>query len=137
RHRDDADIVLGARLFGIAGRQSVGYFRDQVVALAFWLATDSKASIKGAGNSFPRLAARRRIPAHALAVKKYRCGSSPVSKISDNEHTPPSVWDGSRKAACSDELSVKDSVGPPIPEFAQPPEEGSKIPSAVARQDAG
>src|SRR5690606_32250379 len=80
---------------------------------------------------------RRRIPAHALAVKKYRCGRSPVSKISDNEHTAPSLWDSSREAACSHELSVKDSVGPPIPEFAQATEEGTKIPSLVARQDAG
>ena len=41
------------------------------------------------------------------------------------------------EAACSDELSVKDSVCPPIPRLPQPTEEGSKVPSAVARQGTG
>ena len=34
-------------------------------------------------------------------------------------------------------LSVQHSVGEPIPEFDQPSEEGTKVPSSVARQDAG
>src|SRR6202789_3985886 len=34
-------------------------------------------------------------------------------------------------------LSVKNSVGDPIPEFDQHPEEGSKRPSVVDRQHAG
>jgi hypothetical protein len=83
------------------------------------------------------LSARRRIPAQAFWLKKYRRGRSPVSKISDNEHTPPSLWDGARVAVHSDILSVKDSVGPPIPAFAQEPEEGTKVPSFVRRQEAG
>jgi hypothetical protein len=54
----------------------------------------------------------------------------PVSKASDNEHTRASL--GQVK-----ELSVQDSVGEPIPEFDQPSEEGTKVPSSVRRQHAG
>ena len=57
--------------------------------------------------------------------------------MSDNEHTAPSLWDGTSVSVHSDELSVQHSVGPPIPEFCQPPEDGSKIPSSVIRQDTG
>jgi|TARA_R100000479_G_scaffold176487_1_gene131305 hypothetical protein len=70
------------------------------------------------------------MPEQAFALKKNRCGTSPVSKISDNEHTAAALWN-------SEELSVKNSVGEPIPELAQRPEEGSKIPSSTTRQDAG
>jgi hypothetical protein len=64
------------------------------------------------------------MPRQALALKKYRCGRSPVSKMSDNEHATPSLGH-------SVELSVKRSIGEPIPEFAQAPEYGTKIPSSV------
>jgi hypothetical protein len=77
------------------------------------------------------------MPAQAFGVKKNRCGTSPVSKISDNEHTTASLRDSEGEAACSHVLSVKHSVGEPIPELPQAPEEGTKIPSSVARQDAG
>jgi hypothetical protein len=60
-----------------------------------------------------------------VALKKNRCGTSPVSKVSDNEHTAAALGH-------SKELSVKHSVGPPIPEFAQAPEYGTKVPSFVA-----
>jgi hypothetical protein len=50
--------------------------------------------------------------------------------MADNEHTLASLGQ-------SEELSVKHSVGPPIPELAQAPEEGTKVPSSMARQDAG
>jgi hypothetical protein len=46
------------------------------------------------GRSLPRRCARRRIPLHAFALKENLGGSSPVSKTSDNEHTPPSLRDG-------------------------------------------
>jgi hypothetical protein len=59
-----------------------------------------------------------------LPLKKYRCGTSPASKTSDNEHATPALWN-------SAVLSVKNAVGEPIPEFAQEPEEGTKIPSSV------
>jgi len=92
--------------------------------------TDSKARRNGSGNAFPRLSARRRIPAQAFALKKNRCGTLPTSSVCDNEYTAASLGH-------SEILSVKKSVGEPIPEFAQPCEEGSKIPSSVRRQDAG
>ena len=68
------------------------------------------------------------MPAQALWLKKNRCGTSPVSKISDNEHTLASLGQ-------TEILSVKASVGPPIPEFAQTPEKGTKVLSARRRQD--
>ena len=64
------------------------------------------------------------MPLQAVALKKYRGGISPVSKISDNEDATAPLWN-------SEELSVKHSVGEPIPEFDQPPENGTKVPSAV------
>jgi hypothetical protein len=70
------------------------------------------------------------MPRQAVLLKKYRCGTSPVSKISDNEHAAASLWN-------SEELSVQNSVGEPIPEFAHCPENGAKRPSSVLRQDAG
>lgn len=39
------------------------------------------------------------MPRHAFGLKKYRRGTSPVSKISNNEDTLPSLWDGTREAA--------------------------------------
>jgi hypothetical protein len=53
------------------------------------------------------------MPLQAVALKKNRCGSSPVSKVSDNEHTAASLCH-------SEVLSVKNSVGEPIPEFSHP-----------------
>jgi hypothetical protein len=70
------------------------------------------------------------MPLQAVALKKYRCGRPPVSKISDNEHASASL--GNSKV-----LSVKHSVGEPVPEFDQPSEYGTKIPSSIGRQDAG
>jgi hypothetical protein len=87
-------------------------------------ATWRSACESAGGRSFPRFAARRRIPAHARALKKYRCGTSPVSKTSDNEHTLAALCQAGK-------LSVKYSVGEPIPEEPQPSEEGSKRPSSV------
>lgn len=71
------------------------------------------------------------MPAQAFALKKYRRGTAPVSKTSDNEHTPPSLGDGARVAVHSDVLSVQHSVEPTIPEFPKRPEEGAKVPSSV------
>jgi hypothetical protein len=69
------------------------------------------------------------MPLQAVALKKYRCGTSPVSKTSDNEHTTAPLWN-------SGVLSVKNPVGEPIPEFCQTPEEGTKSPCSI-RQDTG
>jgi hypothetical protein len=70
------------------------------------------------------------MPLQAVALKKNRCGTSPISKISDNEHTAAALW-------YSEVLSVKHSVGEPVPEFDQAPENGTKVPSSSGRQDAG
>lgn len=78
----------------------------------------------------PRTPSRRAIPFKALLLKKNRCGTSPVSKTSDNEHTAASL-------GYSKVLSVKNSVCEPIPELPQHPEEGSKIPSSITGHDAG
>ena len=93
-------------------------------------ATACKARRSCSGSVFPRFSARRRIPAHALALKKYRRGTSPVSKTSDNE-------DATAALGNSEELSVKNSVRDPIPEFPQDPEDGSKRPPSIDRQQAG
>ena len=82
------------------------------------------------GSSFPRFSARRKIPRQAFAVKQYRRRWSPISKVSDNDNTPPPLGH-------SVELSVKNAVGEPIPEFPQAPEEGTKGASFVDRQNAG
>jgi hypothetical protein len=57
--------------------------------------------------------------------------------MSDNEHTPASLRTSPSKAVHSDVLSVKHSVGEPIPEFDQASEYGTKVPSSSRRQDAG
>jgi hypothetical protein len=71
------------------------------------------------------------MPVQAFAVKKYRGGISPVSKTSNNEHTPSSLRDSPSKPVHSHVLSVQHSVGEPIPEFDQAPEEGTKVPSSA------
>ncbi len=104
---------------------------DEVVPFGLSVrAASVNARSKWEGNAFPRFAARRRIPAQARGLKKYRCGRPPVSKISDNEDAAPSL-------GYSEVLSVKNSVGEPIPELAQESEDGSKRPPSVVRQDAG
>lgn len=65
-----------------------------------------------------------KIPRQAFALKKNRCGTSPVSKASDNKHTAAALGH-------SEILSVKHSVGEPIPAFDHAPENGTKVPSAV------
>jgi hypothetical protein len=100
-------------------------------AVGAWIeAACRSARLKSPGNVRPRLAARRRMPAQAFALKKYRCGSLPRSKMSDNE-------DATASLGHSEELSVQNSVSEPIPEFRQRPENGSKRPSSVNRQDTG
>jgi hypothetical protein len=92
-------------------------------------ATICRARRKATGNVLPLVSARRRIPAQARALKKYRCGTLPESSsASDNEDTLPSLGQ-------SEVLSVQHSVGEPVPELSQPSEEGSQCPSLVRLQD--
>jgi len=93
-------------------------------------ATCSNAIRSKGGNALARFAARRRIPAQAFALKKYRRGTPPASKMSDNEDATAALRD-------SEELSVQHSPGATIPEFRQRPEDGSKVPATVRRQNAG
>jgi hypothetical protein len=51
--------------------------------------------------------------------------------MSDKEHTPASLRDGSGEAVHSDVLSVQHAPGDAIPEFLKTPDEGRKSPSAV------
>lgn len=87
-------------------------------------AADSNAVLSERGSDLPRFSARFSTPWHARALKEYRRGTSPVSKMSDNEDAAAALGD-------SEVLSVKHSVGPPVPEFAQRPEEGTKVSSSV------
>ena len=64
------------------------------------------------------------MPLQAFALKEYRGGTSPISKISDNEHALPALGQ-------SEILSVKHSVGEPIPEFRHFSKEDGKIFSFV------
>jgi hypothetical protein len=98
--------------------------RRQQVYVIFPPATVSSAARKCGGSVLPRFTARRRIPAEAFALKKYRRGSSPVSMMSDNEHAAPALGH-------SEILSVKNSVGEPIPALPQRPEEGAKVAASV------
>lgn len=77
------------RGIGIMSRQrrrhvtADGHVRSTVRSAPSWC---SSASCKG----LPLFPARRIIPAQALALKKYRRGTSPVSSVDDSEHTPAS-----------------------------------------------
>jgi len=146
RRRNQRGTAPGAVLAGIEAiaPQSVGHERFaltiQSPAAAFGVqahghertgtvevvapATLASAAAKRSGNFFPRFAARRSIPAQAFALKKYRRGTAPVSKMSDNE-------DATASLGHSEELSVQHSPGATIPEFRQRPDDGAKIPPAV------
>jgi hypothetical protein len=104
--------------------------RNQVPRLSLVVirATCSNAVRSKGGNARARRSARRKIPAQAFALKKYRRGSLPRSKMSDNE-------DATASLGHSEELSVQHSSGATIPEVRQRPDDGAKVPSAVRRQD--
>jgi len=133
----DIGITVGAmRCIGLSAKRMgniiwtdqmpvLGHLLIQIMAEVF-----SKAWCNPRGNSLPRFSARRRMPLQAFALKKYRCGTAPVSKMSDNEDAAAPLWN-------SEMLSVKNSVGEPIPALPQASEEGSKRASSVDRQDAG
>jgi hypothetical protein len=81
---------------------------------------------KRSGNVFPRRSARRRIPAHAFGLKKYRSGSGSGSKMSDNETTLAALGH-------SEELSVQHSPREAIPELAKGPEKAPEGVGAVGQ----
>jgi hypothetical protein len=119
--------------------------RASLVILPFHLAScdaASNAAFSIGGSAFPLRSARLKIPLQAFGESEYFAGSGPVSSTSLNEATndedpAPTLRDGSGPSPHSQVLSVKHSVGPPIPELPQRAEEGAKIPSSVARQNTG
>ena len=89
-------------------------------------ATAASAAAKRSGNIFSRFSARRRIPAHALGLKKYRSGRGSGSKMADKEQTVASLGQ-------SEELSVQHSPRAAIPEFAKGPEKAPEGVGAVGQ----
>jgi hypothetical protein len=76
------------------------------------------------------------MPSQAFFESENLGGSGPVSSTSlneatDDEHPASALRDGSGPSPHSHVLSVQHSVREPIPEFAQRPEEGAKVPSSV------
>jgi hypothetical protein len=65
----------------------MGHTQRQVYWLQAAQITACMASCKGTGNRRPRRSARRRIPAHAVALKKYFGGIKPCSSTGDKEQT--------------------------------------------------
>jgi hypothetical protein len=99
-------------------------------------ATASRADFSIGGKAFPLRSARLKIPLQALGESEYFSGSGPVSSTSLNEATndedpAAALRDGSGPSPHSHVLSVQHSVREPIPELAQRPEEGAKVPSSV------
>ena len=90
-------------------------------------ATLQSADNNGSGSFRPRFAALRRIPRHAIGVKKYFCGTGPVSKTSDNEDTLATLGD-------AEVLSVQHSPCHAIPEFIQGLDDGKEVSSAIDRE---
>ena len=76
-----------------------------VPSCAFWspsCTTAKRAFCNCSGNFLPLFSARRSIPAHALELKKNRCGIKVCSSTCDNEHTAASLGH-------SEILGVKDA----------------------------
>src|SRR5690606_1205063 len=113
---------------GLRCRQCLRHQEIGLAGYARW-ARRSSAACKEGANRLPRLAARRSIPEAAFGLKEYRCRCSPVSKISDNEDATAPLW-------YSGPLSVQHSIGVPIPQLPQRPDDGSHVPSSVTRQEA-
>lgn len=93
-------------------------------------ATASRAVRKRSGNTFPRRSARRRIPAHAFGLKKYRSGGGVVTKTADKEDTLAALGQ-------SEELSVQHSPRHAIPELRHCPDDGAKGSPSVNRENSG
>ena len=105
-------------------------------------ATASSAAFSIGGSAFPRLSARLKMPLQAFAESENLGGSGPVSNTSlneatDDEHAASALRNGSGPSPHSHVLSVQHPVCEPIPELAQRPEEGAKVPSSVGGQNTG
>jgi hypothetical protein len=109
----------------IIGRIAIETANDQFFSVGVEsVAAASRAARKGSGNVRPRAVARRRIPAHAFALKKY-FGGTFSSKVCDNEHATATLGD-------SKILSVKNSPRDVTrPAFSKCGEDCCKISSRV------
>lgn len=89
--------------------------------------TNVRAAFKAEDMRWP---SRRRIPEAPFAVKKYSLGTivSSTAEMSDNENSSTPLGN-------SVVSSVQHSVRETIPAVSQRPEEGTKVPSFVRRQD--
>ena len=70
------------------------------------------------------------MPPAALADSQYLRGTGTVSKTADNE-------DSTTTLGHSEPARVQYSVGPPVPELAQPPEDGRHVPSVARAKESG
>lgn len=114
----------------LSGPEGGGSVRDELGGLVACDSTEEGSPIPG-GTGFPYFASRPRIFDCVLQLKKSPGGTAvSSSSTSDNE-------DSTTVVGASEVSSVKRPIGPLIPEFFQPPEEGSKRPSSVRRQDTG
>jgi hypothetical protein len=96
-----------------------------------WDARSMRASAKGRGNSRPRFAARRKIPAAALGLKKNLSGTVASS-------TSPNDEDASPALGHSEVSAVQHSPGEVVkPDVAQRAENDREISSTGGREQAG
>jgi hypothetical protein len=93
-------------------------------------ATASNARRNIVGNAFPRLSARRRMPAQAFGESEYFSGTF-ASKICDNEHATPSLCHSEPLAVQHTPRNVD------CPTLRKRPENNRKISSSVRRESAG
>lgn len=92
-------------------------------------ATASSALCKRSGNVLLRRSARRRIPRHALGLKKKRSGIGSDSKTCHKKHSTPSLRH-------SEEPSIQSRPAAHIPEPVQRGHELSEVLPFVGREDA-
>jgi hypothetical protein len=111
------------------GAECVRYAAGDIGFGCWVIATASKARCNAEGKILPRFFARRNIPEQAFAVKKYRCGTSPI-RMSDNEHAAAALRD-------SEVASVQNTVGEPKPAFPHGPEEGSESAPPIGGKHTG
>lgn len=95
-------------------------------------ATASSTSFRCGGNSFPRFAARRRIPRHARGESEYRGGAS-GSKIAGSEHAE----NASASLGQSEVSSIKSCPPATIPDPFQLQEDRCEVSAAVASEQSG
>jgi hypothetical protein len=80
-----------ARVQAVRGGSRAGNQSAVEIEVCSETATALSACSKGGGKVLPRFSARRRMPRQARPLNQYRCGTSPSSKMSDNEDATPSL----------------------------------------------